>query len=140
MPWSDTITRLIAIEQPARGQAIEQAADRGIDLADRGVRLRRIRAVVVAGVVELVEVQRRQARPRRARLRRSQPSTVSTRAASGTVSSNGCQRRGRRPPIAASLPGQNSVAVGRPAFSAPTQIGSPPHHAAVADAPRGRTA
>ena len=37
------------------------------------------------------------------------------------------QRVGRTPPTAASLPGQNSVAVGRPARSADTQIGSPCH-------------
>ncbi|MNK39311.1 hypothetical protein D3C87_579170 [compost metagenome] len=34
------------------------------------------------------------------------------------------------PWMAASLPGQDQVAVRTPAFSAPTQIGSPPHQRA----------
>ena len=47
-----------------------------------------------------------------------------------------CQRLGRVPSISASLPGQEVVAVRTPTFSAPTQIGSPPHQPLLVTASR----
>src|SRR3546814_8372128 len=49
---------------------------------------------------------------------------------------NGRHCDGRTPPIAASLPGQNIVALRIPAFCAVIQIGSPPHQRPLLTASR----
>ena len=54
--------------------------------------------------------------------------TRSTRSPLGRLESNWVQRVGCTPRTGASLPGQNSVAVGIPAFSAVTHSGSPSLH------------
>ena len=131
-----------AVELAARGQAVEQASDRGIERA-QGLR------------APAASRDRDRVRPRRAGRSTASPvavasdmgsssqaSTWSTRASALTSWSNGSQRCGRRPWIGASLPGQNIVALRSPAFSRadPDRLAAPPvavaHRFAIGQAER----
>ena len=108
--------------------AVDELSERSVEMRGRRRQLRRVRAEVVAGVVDFLEVQADERRPLALRAAPATSSACATRSAFGSFSSNGFQYVGRTPPIAASLPGQNIVAARRPWRIAvdPDRLAAPP--------------